>query len=57
MSAPLFFGMIDGGAMLMDKAAELKTPLLMLLGGQDTVTDPLAARNFFDSIGSDDKTL
>ena len=57
MSAPLFFGMIDGGIMLMDKAAEVKTPLLMLLGSQDTVTDPLAARNFFDSIGSDDKTL
>jgi len=57
MSAPLYFGMIEGGIMLMDKAAELKTPILMLLGSQDTVTDPLAARQFFDHIGSDDKTL
>jgi lysophospholipase len=57
MSAPLFFGMIEGGIMLMDKAALLKIPLLMLLGSQDTVTDPLAARQFFDRIGSDDKTL
>ena len=29
----------------------------MLLGGQDTVTDPAAAREFFDRIGSEDKTL
>ena len=57
MSAPLFFGMIEGGAMLMERASELKTPVLMLLGGQDTVTDPAAARGFFDRIGSDDKTL
>jgi alpha-beta hydrolase superfamily lysophospholipase len=57
MSAPLFFGMVEGGAMLMERASELKTPVLMLLGAQDTVTDPAAARSFFDRIGSDDKTL
>jgi alpha-beta hydrolase superfamily lysophospholipase len=57
MSAPLFFGMVEGGAMLMDRASELKVPILMLLGAQDTVTDPAAARGFFDRIGSDDKTL
>ena len=43
--------------MLMDRAAELKTALLLLLGGQDTVTDPAASREFFDRVGSDDKTL
>jgi alpha-beta hydrolase superfamily lysophospholipase len=57
MSAPLFFGMIEGGAMLMERAPELKLPVLMLLGAQDTVTDPAAARGFFDRIGSEDKTL
>jgi alpha-beta hydrolase superfamily lysophospholipase len=57
MSAPLFFGMVEGGTMLMDRAAELKIPLLLLLGGQDTVTDPAASREFFDRVGSDDKTL
>jgi alpha-beta hydrolase superfamily lysophospholipase len=57
MSAPLFFGMVQGGAMLMERAPELKTPVLMLLGAQDTVTDPAAARQFFDRLGSDDKTL
>ena len=57
MSAPLFFGMIEGGAMLMERAGEIQTPVLMLLGGQDTVTDPAAARAFFDRIGTEDKTL
>jgi alpha-beta hydrolase superfamily lysophospholipase len=57
MSAPLFFGMVEGGAMLMERASELKAPVLLLLGAQDTVTDPSAARGFFDCIGSDDKTL
>jgi alpha-beta hydrolase superfamily lysophospholipase len=57
MSAPLFFGMIEGGAMLMERAGEITTPILMLLGGQDTITDPAAARTFFDRIGGEDKTL
>jgi alpha-beta hydrolase superfamily lysophospholipase len=57
MSAPLFFGMVEGGTMLMERARELKIPILMLLGAQDTVTDPAVARNFFDRLGSDDKTL
>ncbi len=57
MSGPLFFGMIEGGAMLIERAPEIQTPVLMLLGGQDTVTDPSAGREFFDRIGSEDKTL
>jgi alpha-beta hydrolase superfamily lysophospholipase len=57
MSAPLFFGMVEGGAMLMERAGEIQTPVLMLLGGQDTVTDPAVARAFFDRIGTADKTL
>jgi alpha-beta hydrolase superfamily lysophospholipase len=57
MSAPLFFGMVEGGAMLMERAGEIQKPVLMLLGGQDTVTDPLVARSFFDRIGTEDKTL
>ncbi len=57
MSAPLFFGMIEGGQMLMSRAHEIKIPVLLLLGAQDTVTDPAAARAFFDLLGSEDKTL
>jgi alpha-beta hydrolase superfamily lysophospholipase len=57
MSAPLFFGMIEGGEMLLARANEFRIPVLLLLGGQDKVTDPAAARAFFDLLGSDDKTL
>jgi alpha-beta hydrolase superfamily lysophospholipase len=57
MSAPLYFGMVEGGAMLMERANEIKIPVLMLLGAQDTVSDPAAARSFFEKIGSEDKTL
>jgi alpha-beta hydrolase superfamily lysophospholipase len=57
MSAPLFFGMLEGGEMLLARAGEFRTPLLMLVGGQDPVVDPAAARELFDRLGSEDKTL
>ena len=43
--------------MLLLRASELRTPILMLLGGQDPVIDPVTSREFFDRLGSDDKTL
>jgi alpha-beta hydrolase superfamily lysophospholipase len=57
MSAPLFFGMVEGGEMLLARAAEIRIPILMLLGGQDPVVDPATSREFFDRLGSDDKLL
>jgi lysophospholipase len=57
ISPPLFFGMVEGGEMLLARAGEIRIPLLMLLGGQDTVIDPMTSREFFNRIGSDDKTL
>jgi alpha-beta hydrolase superfamily lysophospholipase len=57
ISAPLFFGMVQGGDLLMDRAAEIRSPIVMLIGGQDTVVDPVAAREFYDRLGSADKTL
>jgi alpha-beta hydrolase superfamily lysophospholipase len=57
MSAPLFFGMVDGGKMLLARAGEIRAPLLMLVGGQDLIVDPAAARAFYDAAGSEDKTL
>ena len=57
ISAPLFFGMLEGGEMLLARAHELRTPILMIVGGQDRVVDPAAAREFFDRLGSEDKTL
>ncbi len=57
ISAPLFFGMIEGGEMLLKRAGEITTPILMLLGGQDPVINPASSREFFDRLGSADKTL
>ena len=57
MSAPLFFGMLEGGAMLIARAREIHTPTLMILGGQDPIVDPSAARELFDRLGSADKML
>ncbi len=57
MSAPLFFGMVQGGAMLIDRAHEIRSPIVMVIGGQDPIVDPSAAREFYDRLGSDDKTL
>jgi alpha-beta hydrolase superfamily lysophospholipase len=57
MSPALFFGMVEGGEMLLARAAEIRTPILILLGGQDAVIDPVTSREYFDRLGSDDKTL
>jgi alpha-beta hydrolase superfamily lysophospholipase len=57
MSAPLFFGMVEGGKTLLARAGEIRIPILMLLGGQDPVIDPMTSREFFDRMGSDDKLL
>jgi alpha-beta hydrolase superfamily lysophospholipase len=57
MSPRLYFGMLEGGRMLMARANEFRLPILMMLGAQDPVIDPAASREFFDRLGSDDKTL
>ncbi len=57
ISPPLFFGMVEGGELLLARAAEIHLPILMLLGGQDPVIDPAPSREFFNRIGSEDKTL
>ena len=54
---PLFFGMVEGGEMLLARAGEIRLPILMLLGGQDSVIDPSTSREFFERLGSEDKTL
>jgi alpha-beta hydrolase superfamily lysophospholipase len=57
MSAPLFFGMVEGGEMLLARAGEIRLPILMIVGGQDPVIDPESNREFYDRLGSQDKTL
>jgi alpha-beta hydrolase superfamily lysophospholipase len=55
ISAPLFFGMVEGGEMLLSRAGEIRVPLLMLVSGQDPVVCPLSNREFYDRLGSEDK--
>ncbi len=57
MSAPLFFGMVEGGEMLLARAGEILVPTVMVVGGQDPIVDPAAARELYDRLGSEDKTL
>jgi len=57
MSAPLFFGMVEGGELMIARAPEIKIPNLLLVGGQDPIIDPAAAREFFERLGSEDKTM
>lgn len=57
ISAPLFFGMVEGGAALARRAPEVRLPTLLILGGADPVVDPAAGRAFFEALGAADKTL
>ena len=57
MSAPLFFGMVEGGTLVHEHAAEVRTPVLMLVGSADPVADPEGTRAVFDRLGSPDKTF
>jgi alpha-beta hydrolase superfamily lysophospholipase len=57
ISAPLFFGMVEGGSRLLAAAEAVRSPILMLLGANDPVIDPDTSRVFFERLGSPDKTL
>jgi alpha-beta hydrolase superfamily lysophospholipase len=57
MSAPLFFGMVEGGEMLLSRAGEIRVPILMLVGGSDPVINPESNRELHERLGSADKTL
>jgi alpha-beta hydrolase superfamily lysophospholipase len=57
ISAPLYFGMADGGAVVLDRAESVRPPVLMLLGGSDPVIDPETTRRFFERLANPDKTL
>jgi alpha-beta hydrolase superfamily lysophospholipase len=57
ISAPLFFGLVEGGVELAARAREIHTPVLMLLGEQDPVIDAEFSRQFFNRLGTTDKAL
>ena len=56
-SAPLFFGMVEGGPMLEAAADRIVVPTLVLLGDADPIVDAAATRAFFARLGAPDKTL
>jgi acylglycerol lipase len=57
ISPPFYFGMVEGGSMIVARAGEIATPLFLILGGADPVVDPAETRALFDRLGSLDKTL
>ena len=57
VSAPLFFGMVEGGAKLADEVHRLEVPLLLLLGSADPIIDPSATLVLYEKIGSADKQV
>ena len=42
--------------MVVARAGEIHTPILLLLGGKDPIIDPDASRAFFERLGSANKT-
>jgi alpha-beta hydrolase superfamily lysophospholipase len=57
ISAPLFFGLVEGGPLVMARIGDVMAPTLWLLGGSDPVIDPESSRWAFDQLGAVDKTL
>lgn len=57
VSAPLFFGMLEGGREVVERAREIRTPTLMVLGEDDQVVDSRAARRLLERLDSPDRTL
>jgi alpha-beta hydrolase superfamily lysophospholipase len=57
ISPPLFFGMTSAGPTVLSRAGEIQLPTLVILGGSDPIIDPEIGRQFYDRLGSADKTL
>jgi acylglycerol lipase len=52
MSLRLAAGLIDSGLWALDNASLLKTPTLLMHGADDTLTCPMASREFAENAGS-----
>jgi alpha-beta hydrolase superfamily lysophospholipase len=57
ISARLYFALRAGGERVLAGAAALRTPLLLLHGDDDPVTSHHATGEFFERVGSADRTL
>jgi len=52
-----FKGIYQAGLEALDRAAEFKTPLLLIHGEKDPICDPEGSKEFFAACSSEDKTL
>jgi alpha-beta hydrolase superfamily lysophospholipase len=43
--------------MLLRRAGEIRTPVLLLVGGKDPIICPRSTREFYDRLASEDKTI
>lgn len=57
INAAFYFGMIEGGRRVVERAGAITTPTLLLLGEADPIVDLNATRRFFERLGAPDKTL
>lgn len=57
ISSRLFFAVETAGQEVLARAGEIRTPMLLLHGGDDKVTSLEATREFFAAAGATDKTL
>jgi alpha-beta hydrolase superfamily lysophospholipase len=56
VNGPLFFGLVEGGATIHRRAAEITTPILLVLGEADPIIDSAFSSEVFDRLGSPDKS-
>lgn len=56
VNGPLYFGLVEGGRAVADRASEVHVPLLLILGGADPIIDPDFSSAVFDVFASTDKT-
>lgn len=57
ISARMYFWLRAGGERIFAEASAVRTPLLLLHGDEDPVTSHYATCDFFERVGSPDKTL
>jgi alpha-beta hydrolase superfamily lysophospholipase len=57
ISAQIYYGMVEGGPYVQERAGLIRTPTLMILSGADPVIDSKGSQELFDELGSADKTL
>jgi alpha-beta hydrolase superfamily lysophospholipase len=57
ISARMFLAVVEEGEKALAEAGRLKTPLLLLHGGDDPITSAEATRELFERAGSSDKEM